>query len=116
MHLKPRTSKGSSTAISSREIVALDEFHHEGGHAPAFFEAVDGGNVRMIQGGQRLRFTLKASQPIGVMGDCVGEDLDRDVAVQRRVPRPKHLAHPAFAYLRRDCVDAEASAGNKGQR
>jgi hypothetical protein len=70
----------------------------------------------MVQRSQRLRFTLKASQPIGVMGDRAGEDLDRDVAVQRRVSRPKHLAHPAFANLRCDCIDAEARAGSKGQR
>ena len=31
-----------------REIVAFDELHHQGGHAPAFFEAVDRGDVRMI--------------------------------------------------------------------
>ena len=31
-----------------RQVVTFDEFHHEGGHAPAFFEAVDRRDVRMI--------------------------------------------------------------------
>jgi hypothetical protein len=32
-----------------RQIVAFDELHHEGGDAPALFEAVDRSDVRMIQ-------------------------------------------------------------------
>ena len=32
-----------------RQIVALDEFHHEGVHARRLLEAVDRGDVRMIQ-------------------------------------------------------------------
>ena len=32
-----------------RQIITLDEFHHEGREAPALFEAVEGGDVRMIQ-------------------------------------------------------------------
>ena len=70
----------------------------------------------MIQGGQRLRFTLQASQPIGVMGDRFGEDLDRNVAVELRVAGAKDLAHAAFTNRRNDFVDAEARAGSKGQR
>ena len=41
-----------------RQILAFDEFHHERGHAPAFFEAVDRGDVRMIQ--RREHFALRA--------------------------------------------------------
>jgi hypothetical protein len=35
-----------------REILAVDELHHEAGHASAFFEAVDGGDVGMVQRGK----------------------------------------------------------------
>ena len=45
-----------------RQVVALDEFHHERGDAPAFFEAVDAGNVRMIQRGEDFGFTLKTRE------------------------------------------------------
>ncbi len=38
-----------------RQIVALDEFHHERGDACAFLEAVDRGDVRMIERRERLR-------------------------------------------------------------
>ena len=39
----------------------------------------------------------------------------RDVAIQFRVAGAIYLAHPAFADLRGDFVDAEAGAGGKGQ-
>ena len=32
-----------------REVVALDEFHHERSDAAALFEAVDARDVRMVQ-------------------------------------------------------------------
>ena len=98
-----------------RQIVALDEFHHEGGHAPAFFQAVDGRDVGMIQRGEGLGFTLEASQAIRVVRKRLGEDLDRDVAVQLRIARAKHLAHPADTDAGDDFVDAETGAGFEGQ-
>ena len=48
-----------------REVVALDEFHHERSD-PAFFEAVDSRDVRMVQRGEHFRFALKACEPIVV--------------------------------------------------
>ena len=47
-----------------RQIVALDEFHHERGEAHAFFEPVDGGDVGMIQGREHFGFALKPRQPV----------------------------------------------------
>ena len=50
-----------------REIVALDELHHEGVHARRFLEAVDRGDVRMIQRREGLRLALKPRETIGVL-------------------------------------------------
>ena len=47
-----------------RQIVALDEFHHEGGQAPAFFEPVNRGDVGMIQRREDFGFALKTGEPI----------------------------------------------------
>ena len=47
-----------------RQIVALDEFHHERRDARALFESVDGGDVRMIQRGEDFGFALKTCEPI----------------------------------------------------
>jgi hypothetical protein len=52
-----------------REIVALDELHHEGSQAPAFLEPVDRGDVRMIERGEDFRFALKTREPFRVRRD-----------------------------------------------
>ena len=72
-------------------------------------------DVRMIQRGERLRFAREPGQPIGIARERVGQDLDRDVAIQLGVARAIHLAHAAFADRRGDFVDAEAGAGSEGQ-
>ena len=79
-----------------------------------FFEAVDRGDVGMIQRRERLRFAREPREPIGIVRERVRQDLDRDVAIQLRVARAIHLAHAAFADLRGDFVDAEARAGGRG--
>jgi hypothetical protein len=40
------------------------------------------------------------------------QDLQRDVAIQRRIAGPIHFAHAAFADLGSDFVDAETRAGS----
>ena len=57
-----------------------------------------------------LRFALEAREPIGVGRERVGQDLDRDVAIQLRVARAIDLAHPAGAERRQDLVGAEPRA------
>ena len=41
--------RNRSTRDALREILAFDEFHHEGLHAVGIFQPVDGRDVRMIQ-------------------------------------------------------------------
>jgi hypothetical protein len=94
-----------------REIIALDEFHREGGHAPAFFEPIDGSDVRMIERREHFGFALKTSKPIIASRERRRQNLDRDLTLQLRVGRPIHLPHAAFADLGGDFVDAEAGAG-----
>ena len=68
--------------------------------AVSFFEAVDGGDVRMIQRGEDFRFALEPGEPLGIGRDRVGQDLDRDVPLQPRVGGAIDLAHPAGADVR----------------
>ena len=88
-----------ATANTLREIVALDEFHHERGHAPAFFQAVDSRNVWMVQGGEHFRFALKSCEPIVISRERWRQDLDRDLTLQLGVGGSVHLPHAAFADL-----------------
>jgi hypothetical protein len=85
------------------------------GHAPALFEAVYRGDVRMIQRGEYFRFALKARESVVIGRQCRGQDLDRDLALQLCVCRPVDLPHPASTDLSSDFVDAEAGAWGKGQ-
>ena len=93
----------------------LDEFHHEGGHSPALFEPVDAGDVRVIQRREGLGFTLEAGEPISVVRERLGQDLDRDVAIQLRVAGPEDLPHAAFADAGDNFVDTQTGTGSKGQ-
>jgi hypothetical protein len=69
----------------------------------------------MVQRGECLGFTLEAREPIGVVGERVGEDLEGDIAIELRVAGAQDLAHPAFANLRGDLVDTDSGAGSESQ-
>ena len=57
-----------------------------------------------IQRGERFRFTLEAGHTLGVGRERVGQNLDRDVPIERRVARAIHFAHPARANQRDDLI------------
>ena len=107
--------RNRTTGDALREVVTLDQFHHEGSQAPAFFEPVDRGDVRMIERGEHFRFALKTRETIRVRRDRGRQNLDRDLTFQPGVGRPKYLTHPAFADLSGDVVDADSVAGSEGQ-
>ena len=69
------------------------------------FEAVDGGDVGMIQRREELRFALEAGQPIGIAGEEVGQDLERDVAPEPRVAGAKDLSHATGAKRGDDLIE-----------
>ena len=86
----------SSSGIAPRamrcdEVLALDELHHERRDAADFFEAVDGGDVRMIQRREDFGFALKTREAIGIGRDRRRKNLERDLALQLRVGGPIHL-------------------------
>jgi len=97
-----------------RQVFSLDQFHHQGRDAAAFFQPVDTGDVRVVQGRENLRLARESRQAVGVMGKCFWEDLDGDVPVQLRVTRTEHLPHAALADWGGDVVNAEAGAGCQG--
>ena len=98
-----------------RQVVTFDQFHHEGVQAGRLLEAVNRGDVGMIQRRERLRLALETCQAFGVRGERARQDLDRDLSAQRRVGGAIHLTHAPFANRGRDLVDAEAGAGTEGQ-
>ena len=89
---------------------ALDELHHEGADAVRLLEAVDGGDVRVIERGQDLGFALEPGEPIGVSGERRGKHLERDLALQIHVGRAIHLAHAALTDQGVHFIRADAAA------
>src|SRR5579864_1901162 len=68
----------------------------------------------MVQGGQRLGFAREALEAIRIRGEEIRQDLDGDIAVERRVLRAVDLAHPAGAELGNDFVRTDVGTRRKG--
>ena len=99
----------SATGIAPRrdslcQILAFDEFHHEGTNPAGLFEAVDVRDIGMVERSERLRLAREPRQAIGVARERVREDLQRDVAIELRVAGAVDLSHAAFADQRGDFV------------
>ena len=72
---------------------------------------MDRRDVRVIQRRESLGFTLEAREPISVVRERLGQDLDRDVAIQLRVAGPINLPHAPFADAGDNFVDTETGTG-----
>ncbi|MEE8138790.1 MAG: hypothetical protein V3T81_07985 [Thermoanaerobaculia bacterium] len=84
--------------------VALDQLQDEEGLPVGLLQAVDRGDVGMVQGGQELGFPLEASQSLGVLRQPLRQGLDRHLPVEPRVPGPVDHAHPPCPDLLEDLV------------
>ena len=65
----------------------------------------------LVERRQDLRFPFEAGEPVRVVGERLGQHLDRHVAIQFRVVGTVDFAHSARANLADDFVDAETRAG-----
>jgi hypothetical protein len=95
-------------AVSER--LALDEFEYERVRLTAVLEPINRTNVRMIERGQHLRLALETCEAVGVERERVGDDLQRDVAIQLGIAGAIDLAHAAGAELADDFVRADTRA------
>ncbi len=93
------------------EILALDELHREEPRVARPVQAVDGGDVRVVQSRERLCLTLETRQPVVVVGEGLRQDLDGHVTIERRVLCTPHRTHPALAYLLGEGVVQQTRAG-----
>ena len=104
------SSSGSGPrAMRCGEVFAFDQLHHERGDAVLLFEPVDLRDVRMIERGERL--ALRARSARGApdrRANSVGQDLERDVAIELRIARAIDLPHAAGAKATEEFKAAEA--------
>ena len=94
----------------------LDELHHERRDAARSPPARRCRDVGMVQRGEHFGFALKARQPLESAATSVGKHLERDVALQVRVGRAVHLAHPAHTDEGGHSVRSDSSPRRKGHR
>ena len=87
---------------------ALDELHDDRAGVAALFEAIDVRDERMIQRREHARFAFEPRQPVRIVDDRLGQDLDRDVALEAAVARAIDDAHTARTERADDLVGAEA--------
>ena len=66
------------------------------------------GDVGVVEAGEDLGLPREPGEPVWVIREGVGEDLQRDLAVELRVGGLPDLAHPTFTKQIRDVVMAEA--------
>ena len=100
---RPRRAHPNGTLGDAiRERRPVDQFHHERWRACGVLNAVNVRNGRMIERGEQVRLTLGPREPLRVVGECVGQDFERDVAPEFGVPRAIDLPHSAAAQQRDD--------------
>jgi hypothetical protein len=98
----------------------FQQLHHRVRHARAAgfgrrrADVVDRHDVGMRERGDRLRFTLEPRGALGIGGEELGQDLDRDRAIEPRVARLVDLTHTAGAERTQDFVGTETLAGGDG--
>ena len=94
---------------SLREVLALDQLHDQDVRLRSVrerhaLEAVEVGDVGVVEGGQDLGLALEPGEPIGIGGEGLGEELERDLAAQGRVGGAVDLTHAPGPEGRGDLV------------
>ncbi len=92
-------------------LLAADQFHGDERVPVGFVHVVDDGDVRVLDRRGGLGFLHEPAAAIGVVDQILGQDLERDVAVETRVGGPVDDTHPAAADLLGDAVLGQRAAG-----
>ena len=99
--------QGGALLDQVAQVGALEQLHRHVGDALLLAELVDGDDVRVGQLARGPRLLEEAPAALLVAAQLLGDDLDRDVAVEDRVVGAEHLPHRSLADLRVDPVLAD---------
>src|SRR5271165_119818 len=80
-----------------RKSGAFDQFHNQGVRDAGIFEAVDGGDVGVIERGEEGGFAAEAGQALGIGGDSGGQNFQGNLAAEFAVAGAVDFAHAAYA-------------------
>lgn len=92
---------------------AIHQFHDDGLDGVVLFEAVDLGDVWVIERRQRLGLPPEPLEPVGIGSQQRGKHLDGHVALQPGVVGAIHLTHASDAQQAEDLIDTDALAGGE---
>ncbi|MEO6400549.1 MAG: hypothetical protein ABIP62_00915 [Vicinamibacteria bacterium] len=112
-----RLIEGNSAASQSlREVSPPDHLHGEEVDLHTFvegcvFETIDLRDTRVIERRQQPGFAFEASQALWVLSEGAGQDLDRDIPAELRIPGAIDLAHATRADGTNNLIRSEAGAG-----
>src|SRR5215470_8991764 len=84
------------------ECGAVEEFHGDESAAVFFTDVINSANVGMVEGGGGPRFTLEAGKSLVIFGDFVGEEFQRDEAMETGIFGFVDHTHTAAAKLLQD--------------
>src|SRR5262249_59839977 len=93
-----------------RQCRTLDELQCERVRVTGILETVDGGDIRMVECREHLRFPSESRDAVAIEGEGFGQNLQRDVAIELRITRAIDLAHATGANQRSDFIGAETRA------
>jgi hypothetical protein len=92
---------------------SLDQLQHECARTGGVLEAVNVADVLMIERGEQLRFAMKAREAIGIRGEELRQDLQRDGAIQLGVEPAVDLAHATGAEQLAKLIESNPCAGRQ---
>src|SRR5439155_24913103 len=83
---------------------SLVQFHDDAASSGGFSEAINLCNVRMIQGGEDVRFTLKAIQTVRIGRKRRRQNFKRNVTTEPGIMCAIDLAHSARSDSRQNFI------------
>ena len=89
----------------------FDQLQHQRPRPLGFLDAVDLGDVGVVEAGEDLRLPREPGEAVRISREGVGQDLQRDLAVELGLGGLPDLPHAAFAQERGHVVVAERGAG-----
>ena len=95
-----RLFKRNRTFLDSfRQRRPFDQLQHQTVDAVSLFQALEGGDVGMVERSQDLCFPLESGHALCVVGEDRRQDLESNFTTEFRVSGAIDLSHPALAEL-----------------
>jgi hypothetical protein len=92
------------------EILTVDELHHE----RVVFDAVDVGDILMVQCREIPRLAFEPRQPLRILGEEIRQKFDGNIPPQACVEGRIDFTHPAGTDQAKDFVRTEPRTGGQG--